>query len=50
MKMTLKSSKPRNPFVAAALRKRAGRHAGAQPRQQAQRDLRAELHRLKASP
>lgn len=53
MKLTLPSTaKPRNPFVAAAMRRKAGSHqpgAGAR-RQQAGRDLRREIDRLKPSP
>ncbi|WP_164885199.1 hypothetical protein [Rubrivivax rivuli] len=52
MKMTVKTIKPRNPFVAASLRRVAGSHA-ASPRarrQAEQRLLRAELERLKPSP
>lgn len=52
MKMSLKSIKPRNPFVAASLRRLAGSHRagpGAR-RQQAQRLLREEVQRLKPSP
>ena len=52
MKLTLKSTKPRNPFVAASLRRVAGAHQpgkGAR-RQQAARALRQEIHRLKPSP
>ncbi len=52
MKMTLKTPKPRNPFVAASLRRAAGAHrscASAQ-RQRAGRELRRELQHLKHSP
>ena len=52
MKLTLKSPKPRNPFVVASLRRSAGTHrtgVGAQ-RQQAQRALRHEIERLRPSP
>lgn len=48
MKLSLKTLKPRNPFVAASLRRHAGAHrpgAGAQ-RQQARRALRDEMTRL----
>ena len=50
MKLTIKSTKPRNPFVAASLRRVAGSHQprGSTHRQQAQRALRQELQRLKA--
>ena len=47
MTLTLKARKPRNPFVAASLMRRAGLHrrsASAQ-RQRAARELRAELTR-----
>lgn len=52
MKTTLKTLKPRNPFVAANLRRMAGSHrsgTGAQ-RQSQQRALRHELQHLKHSP
>ena len=52
MKMQLKTLKPRNPFVAASLRRQAGSHrsgTGAQ-RQSQQRVLREELQRLRHSP
>jgi hypothetical protein len=52
MKLTLKSPKPRNPFVVASLRRSAGTHRtgiGAQ-RQQARRALRQEIERLRPSP
>jgi hypothetical protein len=52
MKLTLPSPKPRNPFVAAGLRRLAGSHrtgAGAR-RQQAERALRQEIERLRPSP
>jgi hypothetical protein len=45
MKLTIKTTKPRNPYVAASLRRVAGAHrstASAQ-RQQAQRALRREM-------
>lgn len=52
MKMPIKTIKPRNPFVAASLRRVAGSHAAspASRRQSEQRQLRAELQRLKHSP
>ena len=52
MKMPIKSIKPRNPFVAASLRRVAGSHAASQRtrRQAEQRQLRTELQRLKHSP
>jgi hypothetical protein len=56
MKMTIKTTKPRNPFVAASLRRVAGAHrtSGSGSRQQAQRALRRELaqagDRLRPSP
>ena len=52
MKLTLKNLKPRNPFVAASLRRAAGSHrsgSGAR-RQQAGRELQRELSRLRYSP
>lgn len=48
MKMTLKTLKPRNPFVLAGLRRHAGAHrpgAGAR-RQQAERAVRQETRQL----
>lgn len=52
MKLSLKISKPRNPFVMAAVRRAAGSHrpGGGTRRQQAQRALRLEVERLKPSP
>jgi hypothetical protein len=52
MKLTLKIQKPRNPFVAASLRRTAGAHrsGGSAQRQQAGRELQRELSRLKHSP
>ena len=47
MKITLKNTKPRNPFVAASLRRAAGAHrkgTGA-CRQRASHDLKRELQR-----
>ncbi len=52
MKLTVKNPKPRNPFVAASLRRVAGAHrsgTGAR-RQQAGRELQRELSRLRKSP
>ena len=52
MKLTLKNLKPRNPFVAASLRRAAGSHrsgSGAR-RQQAGRELQREISRLRYSP
>ena len=52
MKLTLKTPKPRNPFVAASLRRGAGAHrsgTGAR-RQQAARELQREISRLRLSP
>lgn len=52
MKLIVKTLKPRNPFVAASLRRVAGTHNprnGAR-RQQDQRALRQELQRLKPGP
>ncbi len=52
MKLTLKTLKPRNPFVAASLRRVAGSHrsGGGAARQQAARALRQEVERLRHSP
>ena len=52
MKLTIKSIKPRNPFVAASMRRAAGAHGpnGSARRQQGQRALRLELQRLRHSP
>ena len=49
MKLIVKTTKPRNPFVAASLRRVAGSHQpnGGARRQQDQRTLRQELQRLK---
>lgn len=52
MKLTVKTLKPRNPFVAASLRRRAGSHRmgrGAR-RQQAEAALRRDIDGLKHSP
>lgn len=52
MRMTIKTPKPRNPFVAAALRRTAGSHrtvAGGL-RQRQGRELQRELQHLKHSP
>jgi acetylornithine deacetylase/succinyl-diaminopimelate desuccinylase-like protein len=52
MKMTIKTTKPRNPFVVAALRRGAGSHRpgpGAR-RLRAARELRQEIERLRPSP
>lgn len=52
MKLTLKNLKPRNPFVAASLQRRAGSHrtSGGARRQQAGRDVQREVDRLRPSP
>jgi hypothetical protein len=52
MKLTLKTLKPRNPFVVASLRRMAGAHGATHRamRQQAQRELRREIDRLRPSP
>lgn len=52
MKLTLNTPKPRNPFVAAARQRSAGRHGGMQVRQRQtlRRELRTELDRLHRSP
>ena len=47
MKLTLKTPKPRNPFVAACRRRLAGAHRIGAPRQRAQRELRREIDRLR---
>ena len=52
MKLMLKNSKPRNPFVAASLRRAEGSHrssTGAR-RRQASRELQREVDRLRYSP
>ena len=52
MKLHIKSTKPRNPFVVASLRRAAGSHRpgdGAR-RQQAERALRQEVQRLRPRP
>lgn len=50
--MTLETRKPRNPFVVASLRRKAGAHrlAGGAARRQARAALRREVDRLKPSP
>lgn len=52
MKMTLTLPKPRNPFVAAARMRLAGAHRAGRSaqRQQAGRELRREIERLRPSP
>ena len=54
MQMTLKPLKPRNPFVAASLKRMAGPHrrSASAKRQQAAREMRAELRadRTRSSP
>lgn len=54
MKPISQTRKPRNPFVAVAHARCAGRHGGSDRRQQLQRELRSELSlelaRLKPSP
>jgi hypothetical protein len=52
MKLILNTAKPRNPFVAAARRRPAGRHGGLRGslRRQTRRELRTELDRLHRSP
>jgi hypothetical protein len=52
MKITVTACKPRNPLVAPAHFRRAGRHQprGNSMRQQAGRALRRELEQLKHSP
>lgn len=48
--MKLTAPKPRNPFVAAALRRAAGAHRSGSPRQTARRELQREIARLRPSP
>ena len=52
MKLTLKTLKPRNPFVAASLRRTAGSHrSGTGARRQAgHREMQREIDRLRHSP
>jgi hypothetical protein len=52
MKPSLQARKPRNPFVAAARMRRAGAHRAGigAVRQQAGRELRREIERLRPSP
>ena len=52
MKMTIKTIKPRNPYVAASLRRAAGAHrmCASARRQHAGRELQRELLHLKQSP
>ena len=52
MKLMLKTLKPRNPFVVASLRRKAGTHlaSGGAQRQQARRALQMEIDRLRPSP
>ena len=50
MTLTLKTLKPRNPFVTASLRRAAGAHRSSATRQNGRRDLQRELDRLKPSP
>ena len=52
MKMTIKNTKPRNPYVAASLLRSAGAHrkCASACRQRAGRELHRELQHLKRSP
>ena len=50
MKPIPETRKPRNPFVALARARSAGRHDGGKRRQLLQRELRSELTRWKHSP
>ena len=50
MKLILETTKPRHPFVAACRQRVAGAHRTGAPRQQAQRELRREIERLRPSP
>lgn len=46
MKTTVRTPKPRNPFVAAVMRRSGGRHAQGLSRQQALQALRRETAQL----
>ncbi|MBL8306947.1 MAG: hypothetical protein JNM33_09640 [Rubrivivax sp.] len=50
MKITLKTTKPRNPFALPAAQRAAGAHRTGKQRQRLQRELRNELHPLQRSP
>ena len=50
MKLSLKTIKPRNPFMATSLRRSAGAHRPGSQRQQAERTLRHELRHLEERP
>lgn len=50
MKMTLKTTKPRNPFAMPAAQRTAGAHRAGKLRQRQQRELRSELRQLHRSP
>lgn len=50
MKPISQTRKPRNPFVAVARARCAGRHGGGDRRQQLQRELRGELSRELTRP
>jgi hypothetical protein len=50
MKLIVPTAKPRNPFVAASLRRAAGAHRNGPRRQQERQALRLELDRLRPSP
>jgi glutaminase len=52
MKLSVKTLKPRNPFVAAGLLRAAGAHrsSASAGRQRAARELQREIDRLRPSP
>ena len=50
MKLTLKTPKPRNPFVAASLRRVAGAHRSGALRQAGRRDLQREITASNPAP
>ena len=52
MKMTIKTTKPRNPYVAASLRRVAGAHrkCASARRQLGRSELHRELQHMKQSP
>ena len=50
MKLIVPTPKPRNPFVAAALRRSAGGHRSGSQRQMNRRELQREIDRLRPSP
>jgi hypothetical protein len=50
LSIQLPATKPRNPFVAAAMRRPAGTHGTGNTRQQARQALRRELAQCSAEP